>query len=257
MRQICRKPLILRILCGTIDVHDSIKVRLEEWVTAHSFNFVWGKTRRTAEAERNLTTQKGNRMAKKKITELIEELTTDFLAENGLELYNSEFVKEGKDWFLRVYIDKLPAEQTASKAAEDGNADGAPEQEAAEATGGDCKSADTETAAKMQYVSTDDCEKVSRFLSAELDRIDPIEQNYYLEVSSPGMDRVLLREKDFKRFAGEQVDISLYKAASGRKTYEGKLVGLVDGQIVIIQENGTEIAFPKEQVAKTKLAVIF
>ena len=113
MRQICRKPLILRILCGTIDVHDSIKVRLEEWVTAHSFNFVWGKTRRTAEAERNLTTQKGNRMAKKKITELIEELTTDFLAENGLELYNSEFVKEGKDWFLRVYIDKLPAEQTA------------------------------------------------------------------------------------------------------------------------------------------------
>ena len=257
MRQLCRKPLILRILCGTIDVHDSIKVRLEEWVTAHSFNFVWGKTRRTAEAERNLTTQKGNRMAKKKITELIEELTTDFLAENGLELYNSEFVKEGKDWFLRVYIDKLPAEQTASKAAEDGNADGAPEQEAAEATGGDCKSADTETAAKTQYVSTDDCEKVSRFLSAELDRIDPIEQNYYLEVSSPGMDRVLLREKDFKRFAGEQVDISLYKAASGRKTYEGKLVGLVDGQIVIIQENGTEIAFPKEQVAKTKLTVIF
>ena len=201
--------------------------------------------------------KKGNRMAKKKITDLIEEITADFLAENGLELYNSEFVKEGRDWFLRVYIDKLPPEQTASKAAEDGNADGAPEQEAAEATGGDCKSADTETAAKTQYVSTDDCEKVSRFLSAELDRIDPIEQNYYLEVSSPGMDRELLREKDFKRFAGEQVDISLYKAASGRKTYEGKLVGLVDGQIVIIQENGTEIAFPKEQVAKTKLAVIF
>ena len=46
---------------------------------------------------------------------------------------------------------------------------------------------------KMQlYVSTDDCEKVSRFLSEELDRLDPIEQNYYLEVSSPGMDRELI-----------------------------------------------------------------
>ncbi len=50
-------------------------------------------------------------MAKKKITDLIEEITADFLAENGLELYNSEFVKEGRDWFLRVYIDKLPAAQ--------------------------------------------------------------------------------------------------------------------------------------------------
>ena len=46
-------------------------------------------------------------MAKKKITDLTEEITDDFLAENGLELYNSEFVKEGRDWFLRVYIDKL------------------------------------------------------------------------------------------------------------------------------------------------------
>ena len=77
-------------------------------------------------------------MAKKKITEIVEEITADFLGQNGLELYNSEFVKEGKDWFLRVYIDKLPKE----------GADGNVEEE---------------------YVSTDDCESVSRFLSAELD----------------------------------------------------------------------------------------
>ena len=160
-------------------------------------------------------------MAKKKITEIIEEISAEFLAQNGLELYNSEFVKEGRDWFLRVYIDK------------------------------------TQEAQEAQYVSTDDCEKVSRFLSAELDRIDPIEQNYYLEVSSPGMDRALLRDKDFVRFAGEIVDISLYKAVDGRKAYQGRLVGIEDGKIILTDEQDNRIEFPREQVAKTKLAVIF
>lgn len=165
-------------------------------------------------------------MAKKKITEIVEEITADFLGQNGLELYNSEFVKEGKDWFLRVYIDKLPKEGA------DGNVE--------------------------EYVSTDDCESVSRFLSAELDRLDPIEQNYYLEVSSPGLDRVLLKEKDFIRFCGHMVDISLYKAVDGKKAYQGTLKGLTDdNKIVITDEKGEEIEFPREQVAKARLAVIF
>ena len=166
-------------------------------------------------------------MAKKKITEIVEEITVDFLAEKGLELYNSEFVKEGKDWFLRVYIDRLPKE----------DADGNVEEE---------------------YVSTDDCEGVSRFLSSELDRLDPIEQNYYLEVSSPGLDRALIKEKDFIRFSGRMVDISLYKAVDGKKTYQGVLKGITeDNKIVITDENEKEIEFPREQVAKTRLAVIF
>lgn len=161
---------------------------------------------------------KGRKMAKKKITELIEEISAEFLAANGLELYNSEFVKEGRDWFLRVYIDKV-----------DSNI----------------------------YVSTDDCEKVSRFLSEELDRLDPIPQNYYLEVSSPGMDRVLLRDKDFARFAGEIVDVNLYKAMDGRKTYQGTLVGIENEKIVITDEKNNRIEFPRELVSKTRLAVIF
>ncbi len=158
-------------------------------------------------------------MSKKKITDIIEEISEDFLAQNGLELYNCEFVKEGRDWFLRVYIDK--------------------------------------TAALSQYVSTDDCEKVSRFLSAELDRLDPIEQNYYLEVSSPGMDRALLKDRDFQRFSGEIVDVSLYKALDGKKTYQGRLLGIENEKIIITDEKDKRIEFPREQVAKTKLAVIF
>ena len=159
-------------------------------------------------------------MAKVKVTTLIEEITAAFLDENGLELYNVEFVKEGRDWFLRVYIDKKEGQEE-------------------------------------EYVSTDDCEKVSRFLSDELDRLDPIEQNYYLEVSSPGLDRALLKDSDYTRYAGRLVDISLYKAVDGSKAYQGILVGLVDDKIVIKDEKEVEVAFDRAQVAKTRLAVVF
>ena len=193
-------------------------------------------------------------MAKKKITDIIEEISADFLAQNGLELYNSEFVKEGRDWFLRIYIDKTQEAQEAAKAQI-----AAAEAAKAEAECAAAETAESEGAAQLPsiYVSTDDCEKVSRFLSAELDRIDPIEQNYYLEVSSPGMDRALLKDKDFVRFAGEIVDISLYKAVDGRKAYQGRLVGIEDGKIILTDEQDNRIEFPREQVAKTKLAVIF
>ena len=166
-------------------------------------------------------------MAKKKITDLIGEITADFLAENGLELYNTEFVKEGKDWFLRVYIDKLYIEGAAQ-----------PEEQ-------------------EEYVSTDDCEKVSRFLSEQLDRLDPIEQNYYLEVSSPGMDRALLKDRDFARYAGRLVDVSLYKGVDGKKNFQGTLVGLAGDKIVIEDEKNVRMEFDRTQVAKTRLAVVF
>ena len=163
-------------------------------------------------------------MAKKKITDFVEEVTSDFLEENCLELYACEFVKEGRDWFLRVYIDKKTSE--AGEEAE-------------------------------EYVSTDDCELVSRYLSQKLDEEDPIAQNYYLEVSSPVMDRILYKEKDFARFSGRLVDVNLYKAVDGKKQFEGILKGISEGQIVIEDENGSEIKFPAEQVAVTRLAVVF
>lgn len=159
-------------------------------------------------------------MAKKKIKDIVADELTEFLKENDLELYNVEFVKEVKDWFLRVYIDRILG-----------------------ATGGG--------------IGTDDCEKVSRYLSARLDELDPIEQNYYLEVSSPGMDRALLKESDYTRYAGQQVEITLYQAIDGKKTIEGNLEGLVDGNIIIIDDKENKIEIPMEKAAKTKLAVIF
>ena len=158
-------------------------------------------------------------MAKVRIKELVAEELAGFLENNGYELYNVEFIKEGKDWFLKVYIDRMP-----------------------DSEGG---------------ISTDDCEKVSRYLSTRLDELDPIEQNYYLEVSSPGMDRALLKESDYVRYAGQFVDVTLYQGLNGKKTFFGKLVGIQEGNLVLIDEKENRIEIPIEKVAKTKLAVIF
>ena len=137
-------------------------------------------------------------MGKKKITDVVNELAGEYLSENGYELYNTEFVKEGRDWFLRVYIDKTPVTET--------------------------EGAETEGEAEEQaYISTEDCEKVSRFLSEKLDESDPIEQNYYLEVSSPGMDRPLITPEHYERYVGHEVEIKLYKAIDGIKNINGVL----------------------------------
>lgn len=87
-------------------------------------------------------------MAGKKVIALTKEILEDFLEENGYRLHNIEFEREAGDWYLRVYIARNDE----------------------------------------QYVSTDDCELVSRYLSDKLDEVDPIEDAYYLEVSSPGID---------------------------------------------------------------------
>lgn len=159
-------------------------------------------------------------MAKKKIAELVSELLAPYFAENGYELFSTEFVKEGKDWFLRVAIEKKHGQEYVS-------------------------------------VGTDDCEAVSRFLGAKLDELDPIEQNYYLEVSSPGLDRPLLSDQDFVRFRGHIIDVSLYKALDGKKTVSGELVARENGFLILKNEKQEECKIPVDQVAKTRLAVVF
>jgi len=157
-----------------------------------------------------------------KIKEQVDEILKNFLEENGLELYNVEFVKEVKDWFLRVYVDKKPAHEGPIAEEEE------------------------------TYISTDECEMVSRFLSAKLDELDPIEQNYYLEVSSPGMDRPLLKDQDFIRYAGRLVDVKLYKGLDGKKEYEGRLVSKSSDKLVL-----DTVEIPMELVSKVRLAVVF
>lgn len=159
-------------------------------------------------------------MAKGQMKELVNKYLETFLEENNLELYNSEFKKEGRDWYLRIYIDK-------------------------------------KNAGKDEYVSTDDCEKVSRFLSECLDRDDPISQNYMLEVSSPGIDRQLFEFKDYEKFTGELVDVKLYRNFDGKKEFKGILKGIKENRIEIEVSEGECYSFELEEVAKTNLAIVF
>lgn len=106
-------------------------------------------------------------------------------------------------------------------------------------------------------ITIEDCEKVSRALEAKLDELDPIEQPYMLEVSSPGLDRPLKKDEDFVRFKGEMVEVKLYKSVNGKKVYVGELVGLENNSVVIIDEDGNTVQFERQSIAIVRLAVIF
>ena len=131
----------------------------------------------------------------------VEALLSGTAEEMGFEIVDVEFVKEGQNYYLRVYLDKQ---------------------------GG---------------ITIDDS--------------DPIEQAYIFEVSSPGIDRPLKKDSDFEKYAGEIVDIKLYKAINGSKEFQGKLKGLEDNNIVIIDEDGNEMSFDRKSVSSARLAVIF
>ncbi|MEO2075048.1 MAG: ribosome maturation factor RimP [Bacillus sp. (in: firmicutes)] len=153
-----------------------------------------------------------------KVTEVVEELAAPIFQELGLELVEIEYVKEGKNWYLRVYIDK-----------------------------------DT-------GVDIEDCGLVSERLSEKLDALDPIPHNYFLEVSSPGAERPLKKEKDFEKAIGKNVFVKTYEPIDGEKGFEGKLLEF-DGQHlkieVKIKTRKKLIEIPYEKVASARLAVVF
>jgi ribosome maturation factor RimP len=109
---------------------------------------------------------------------------------------------------------------------------------------------------KPEGISTDDCEAVSRFLSARLDEEDVIDQNYMLIVSSPGMDRALLTDEHYVRYAGTPVDVRLYKGFEGSKNWMGTLISRTDETLNILAEDGKEKSIPRELVSKVRLRVI-
>ena len=155
-------------------------------------------------------------MAKEMNTEKkVENLIAPVILKDNNELVDVEFVKEGQNWYLRIFIDK---------------------------EGG---------------VTVDDCETVSRAVEKVLDVEDPIEQAYILEVSSPGLDRPLKKDSDFVKYAGETVDVKLYKAVDKQKEFQGILKGLDGTVVTITDENGAELSFDRKDIALIRLAVLF
>lgn len=102
-------------------------------------------------------------------------------------------------------------------------------------------------------MTVEDCANISRAVSAILDVEDPIDGAYTLEVSTPGIDRPLTREKDFVRFAGHEAKLELAVALDGRKRFRGILKGVEDGRIVLEDEKGGVVSLPFIDLRSAKL----
>ena len=103
----------------------------------------------------------------------------------------------------------------------------------------------------------EDCEAVSRPLSDALDEIDPIQEAYYLEVSSPGLERQLKRQKDFDRFNGERISVKLFKALNDVKKLEGKLISRNEEMLEMEIDSGEIIKINNKDIAIVRLAITF
>jgi ribosome maturation factor RimP len=101
-------------------------------------------------------------------------------------------------------------------------------------------------------ISADDCQRVSYQVSGVLDVEDPIPGHYTLEVSSPGLDRMLFRPQDFERFAGHEVRVRMRFPIDGQRKFKGRLLGLAD-DTVMIEQDGEQVSLPYEQIEQARL----
>ena len=141
------------------------------------------------------------------IKKKIENLLKKTIETLGYDLYDVEYAKEGKNYFLRIYIDK------------------------------------------SEGIDLKDCEKVNDAISDILDKADYIKEQYFLEVSSPGIERVLRQDKHLKQNIGEEINIKLFKKdENGKKEYQGILKDFNEQQI-ILEEN---IVIERKNIAHIK-----
>lgn len=110
---------------------------------------------------------------------------------------------------------------------------------------------------RPEGLALDDCQKMSQLISKQLDEKDPIPGAYYLEVSSPGLDRPLKTDKDLKRNLNKEVEIRLYKAIDNQKAYEGILKDFNEEEIMISTAKGEEIKIPRELISVIRLVIKF
>lgn len=148
------------------------------------------------------------------IESVVENLVKPYLDENGFELVDIEYVKEGRNRYLRIFADK---------------------------EGG---------------IDIDDCGRISEWVSARLDEIDPIPESYFLEVSSPGAERPLKKPEDMVKAVGRHVFVTTYEPIDGLKEFEGRLVAYED-DTAVIEIGKKRHALPWAKIAGARLAVVF
>ena len=143
------------------------------------------------------------------IEERVENLVEPKVKELGYNLYDVQYAKEGKDYFLRIFIDK------------------------------------------PEGIDLNDCEKVNDGINSLLDEADYIKEQYFLEVSSPGIERVLRKDSHLQSAMGKEIEIKLFKPLNNKKEYVGILEKFDEENIVIMQEN-EELQIDRKNISLMK-----
>ena len=144
------------------------------------------------------------------IEERVESLIKNKVEELGYELYDVQYAKEGKDYYLRIFIDK-----------ENG-------------------------------IDLNDCEKVSDAINPILDEADYIKEMYFLEVSSPGIERILRKDKHLKQSIGKEIEVKLFKPLENKKEISGVLEKFDDNKIYL-QIEDKKIEIERKNISLMKL----
>ena len=143
------------------------------------------------------------------IEEKVETLLKEKIKELGYELYDVEYAKEGKNYFLRIFIDN------------------------------------------EKGIDLNDCEKVNDGIMDLLDEADVIKEQYFLEVSSPGIERILKKDKHLDLAMGEEIEVNLFKPIDKKKTLDGTLTGYDESSITMMYEND-EISILRKDISQMK-----
>ncbi len=148
------------------------------------------------------------------VVDKLRELIEPIVKVNNLDFVDIEYIKEGDNWILRVFVENPEGELTI-----------------------------------------DHLSNLSRLISRKLDEVDPIDKSYFLEVSSPGVERPLRKIKDYERFAGEEIKISTYRKINETKEFIGKLIGIDENKVITIKLRDTdeEMEIDYSDVAKANL----
>ncbi|WP_042160535.1 ribosome maturation factor RimP [Paenibacillus gorillae] len=105
-------------------------------------------------------------------------------------------------------------------------------------------------------IDIDECGRISEYLSEQLDKNDPVSDNYFLEVSSPGAERPLKKPEDVRKAIGKHVYITTYEPIDGLKEFEGQLLAF-DGEQLQVKAGKKEHTLPYVKVASARLAIVF
>ena len=142
---------------------------------------------------------------------IVWDIVEPLAKELGLSIWDVRFLKEGSQWYLRVFIDK------------DGG------------------------------VGIDDCVNLSHAIDGPIDEANPIEQAYILEVSSPGVERDLVRDEHFSTYIGEKIKVKMIRPVDGKREFSGILESYEDGNITIRLEDESGFTFTKKEASFVKL----